>query len=89
MNFYHFNIVKYQADTEYLNHVEDIIYRRLIDLYYLTEKPLTNDLSALANQIKMPGYEDEMVPVLEAFFVKEGDVFRHPSIHADIHPKED
>lgn len=43
MNFYAFNIGDYASATQHLSEFEDLAYRRLLDVYYVTEKPLPLD----------------------------------------------
>ena len=40
MHYYQFNIGDYASHTRYLTPMQDLIYRRLLDLYYLHEKPI-------------------------------------------------
>jgi uncharacterized protein YdaU (DUF1376 family) len=40
VNFYSFHIGDYAAHTRHLTPIEDIAYRRMLDLYYTSEKPL-------------------------------------------------
>ena len=43
MHYYQFNIGDYASHTRYLTPMQDLIYRRLLDLYYLQEKPIPED----------------------------------------------
>ena len=40
MNYYNFHIGDYARRTRHLSVIEDLFYRRLLDLYYTTEAPL-------------------------------------------------
>ena len=40
MNYYPFHIGDYASHTRHLTLMEDLAYRRLLDLYYLHERPL-------------------------------------------------
>jgi len=40
MHFYDFNIGDYAKKTQHLTNEEDLAYRRALDMYYDTEKPL-------------------------------------------------
>ena len=40
MHYYQFNIGDYASHTRYLTPMQDLAYRRLLDLYYLHEKPI-------------------------------------------------
>ena len=43
MNYFSFHIGDYICATQHLSLEEDLMFRRLLDLYYTTEKPLTKD----------------------------------------------
>jgi len=43
MHYYQFNIGDYASHTRYLTPMQDLIYRRLLDLYYLSEKPIPKE----------------------------------------------
>lgn len=51
MNFYPFHIGDYISHTSHLSDSEDLAYRRMIDLYYMTEQPF-NDSSTIARKIR-------------------------------------
>lgn len=69
MHYYQFNIGDYKSHTSHLTIIEDIAYRRLLDMYYLHEKPLDNSISAVARLIGMREHESEVEMVLLEFFV--------------------
>jgi uncharacterized protein YdaU (DUF1376 family) len=68
MHYYQFNIGDYVSHTRHLSPIEDIAYRRLLDAYYLSERPLNIGVTAVARQIGMREYEAEVKLVLEEFF---------------------
>jgi uncharacterized protein YdaU (DUF1376 family) len=43
MHYYQFNIGDYASHTRYLTPMQDLAYRRLLDLYYLQEKPIPKE----------------------------------------------
>jgi uncharacterized phage protein (TIGR02220 family) len=43
MHYYQFNIGDYASHTRYLTPIQDLAYRRLLDLYYLQEKPIPKE----------------------------------------------
>lgn len=43
MHYYQFNIGDYASHTRYLTPMQDLAYRRLLDLYYLHEKPIPEE----------------------------------------------
>jgi len=69
MHYYQFNIGDYVSHTRHLSPIEDIAYRRLLDAYYLSERPLNSGLTSVARQIGMREHEDEVGLVLNEFFV--------------------
>ena len=68
MHYYQFNIGDYKSHTNHLDLMEDLAYRRLLDIYYLHERPLNSGISAVARQIGMRDYEIQVKIVLEEFF---------------------
>jgi len=68
MHYYQFHIGDYATHTRHLNPIEDIAYRRLLDIYYLHERPLSDCLTTVARQINMREYESEVDLVLTEFF---------------------
>ena len=68
MHYYQFNIGDYSSHTRHLTLVEDAIYRRLLDLYYLHERPLNGGIAAVARQIDARDNEAEVKIILEEFF---------------------
>ena len=78
MHYYQFNIGDYASHTRHLTLLEDLAYRRLLDAYYLQERPLNTGLTSVARQINMREHEAEVKAVLEEFFelTEEGWVSR-------------
>ena len=68
MHYFQFNIGDYASHTQRLSLLEDLAYRRLLDEYYLHERPLNIGLTSVARQIGMRDHEDEVQFVLESFF---------------------
>ncbi|PUE21840.1 hypothetical protein B9Z43_01265 [Limnohabitans sp. MMS-10A-192] len=68
MNYYPFHVGDYLTHTAHLSPLEDIAYRRLLDLYYISEEMLPADPAACARKIRMREYQAEVQQVLEEFF---------------------
>ncbi len=68
MHYYQFNIGDYAKSTLHLSLMEDLAYRRLLDRYYDTEKPLDTDVDKLCRFIRMQSHKKETQQVLEEFF---------------------
>jgi uncharacterized protein YdaU (DUF1376 family) len=65
MNYYPFHIGDYISHTSHLSDLEDLAYRRMIDLYYQTEEPFA-DIAWVARKVKST---PEIVKILlEEFF---------------------
>lgn len=69
MHYYSFNIGDYASHTRHLNAIEDLAYRRLLDLYYLHEQPLNESSTTVARLINLRDNSAEVQAVLEEFFV--------------------
>ena len=68
MHYYQFNIGDYASHTRHLSLIEDIAYRRLLDIYYLHEQALDSRVASVARLIGMREYESEVEAVLSEFF---------------------
>jgi len=53
MHYFQFNIGDYASHTRHLSLLEDLAYRRLLDLYYLKDGELFGDEADVARQIGM------------------------------------
>ena len=77
MRFYPFHVGDYQAHTSHLNDVEDLAYRRMLDLYYLSESALPNDAQWIARRIRMPAAIQEVKQILSEYFQAAEDGLQH------------
>jgi uncharacterized protein YdaU (DUF1376 family) len=68
MHYYQFNIGDYASHTRHLDLDEDLAYRRLLDIYYLHERPLNADPAVVAKQIGMREKVQVVQDVLNEFF---------------------
>lgn len=68
VNYYSFHIGDYAAHTRNLSLLEDLAYRRLLDAYYLAERPLNGCATDVAREIGMREHTDEVAYVLGKFF---------------------
>ena len=67
VNYFSFHIGDYAVHTRYLSLMEDLAYRRLLDLYYTLEGPIPD--SSVEREIGMAEFPDEVCDVLRKFFV--------------------
>jgi uncharacterized protein YdaU (DUF1376 family) len=68
VNYYSFHIGDYAAHTRNLSLLEDLAYRRLLDAYYLAERPLNGCATDVAREIGMREHTEEVAYVLGKFF---------------------
>ena len=68
MHYYQFHIGDYHADTAHLDDMEDLAYRRMLDLYYKEEQPLPLDIERIAKLIRMRSHSDCIASVLREYF---------------------
>lgn len=74
MHFYDFNIGEYAKKTQHLTNEEDLAYRRALDMYYDTEKPLPTDgLATLSRRLRVD--QQALKNVIEEFF--PGGINKH------------
>jgi uncharacterized protein YdaU (DUF1376 family) len=79
VNYYSFHIGDYTTNTAHLTHLEDLAYRRMLDLYYRTENPLGSNVHEIARMVRMSdahiaGGFDAVKTVLDEFFTEsEGE----------------
>jgi len=82
MIWYKFRIGDYLTQTLHLSDAEDLAYRRLIDLYYLSEKTIPLDLDRVAQKIRLD--LDITESVLAEFFDMRPDGYYDSRLDADI-----
>jgi uncharacterized protein YdaU (DUF1376 family) len=75
MHYYSHHIGDFQRDTASLSDSDTMAYLRLIWMYYDTELPLPADAKKLA--FKIGSNSDSVQMILDTFFIKEKDVYRH------------
>ena len=84
MNFYPFRVGDYASHTKGLSLLEDLAFRRLIDLYYLNEAPITDDIERAARVIGMRDHSDIVSYILSEFFLKSEDGYRNTRCDEEI-----
>lgn len=73
MNFYPFHIGDYLVHTRHLSLMEDLAYRRTLDLYYTRDGNLPESAKDVARLIGMREQETEVAAVLAEFFPGGGN----------------
>ena len=82
MHYYQFHIGDYKSHTHHLSQMEDLAFRRLLDHYYLHEQPIKQ--RDIARQIGMREHEQDVLTVLNEFFVSTDDGFINPRADDEI-----
>ena len=82
MIWYKFYLGDYITHTTHLSDAEDLAYRRLLDLYYISEKPIPLDTESVARKIRLD--LDITESVLVEFFDKGVDGYRNNRCDMEI-----
>ena len=82
MLWFKFHIGDYITHTTYLGDAEDLAYRRLLDMYYMSEKPIPLDAESVARKIRMD--LDITESVLKDFFDKQEDGYHNHRCDVEI-----
>jgi uncharacterized protein YdaU (DUF1376 family) len=84
VNYYAFHIGDYAVHTRHLSLLEDLAYRRLLDLYYTRESALPADCVAVARLAGMRDNVAEVEAVLGEFFEFNSTGWIHARCDAEI-----
>ena len=84
LHYYQFNISDYLSHTQHFDEMEDLAYRRMLDLYYLHESPLPEDIQELAKLIRMRTHSDCIAYVLQECFKLKKDGYHNARADKEI-----
>lgn len=82
MYFYRFHINDYQAATAHLTNEQDLAYRRALDWYYSSEKPLPLDHEWLAKRLRVEAAV--LLEVLVDMFDKTDEGYRNSRAEEEL-----
>jgi len=82
MHYFQFHIGDYKSHTHHLSLLEDLAYRRLLDFYFLHENPIKH--RDIARQIGMRDHEEDVMTVLNEFFISTPEGFVNPRADKEI-----
>ncbi len=82
MHYYQFHIGDYRAATTHLTWAEDLAYRRLLDMYYDTERFIPTDVEQVSRRIRCDA--KDIQTVLHDFFTITPDGWRHERCEKEI-----
>lgn len=82
MIWYKFHLGDYITHTLHLSDAEDLAYRRLLDLYYMSEKPIPLDTESVSRKIRLD--LDITESVLNEFFERTEEGYRNTRCDEEI-----
>ncbi len=82
MIWYKFHIGDYLTHTVHLSDAEDLAYRRLLDLYYMSEKMIPLDTESVARKIRLD--LDITESVLNEFFERTEEGYFNNRCHVEV-----
>jgi uncharacterized protein YdaU (DUF1376 family) len=82
MKWYKFNVADYLETTKEIPDAEDLAFRRMIDLYYMREGPLTLDHHELEQQVGLDW--DCIEPILRDFFRATPEGYVNDALQIDL-----
>ena len=82
MQYYQFHLGDYISHTAHLEPLEDLAYRRLLDLYYSTEQPIPNDIQSVSRRLRLGS--DVVEIVLNEFFDLSDGVWHNHRCDVEI-----
>jgi uncharacterized protein YdaU (DUF1376 family) len=87
MHYFSFHIGDYASHTRHLTLIEDLAYRRLLDLYYSSEKPIIPEQAA--RLVGMREQAQEVLAILQEFFTEteRGFINKRADIEIDAFRK--
>lgn len=82
MNYYPFHPGDYLRDTAHLSPMEDIAYRRLLDMYYLSEMPIPHETDSVSRRLRLDSAL--VASVLKEFFTEAPEGWTHRRCDKEI-----
>ena len=82
MIWYKFHLGDYITHTLHLSDAEDLAYRRLLDMYYMSERPIPLDTDAVSRKIRLD--LDITESVLSEYFDKTEEGYRNNRCDREI-----
>ena len=84
MHYYQFNIGDYVSHTSRLSPIEDLAYRRILDSYYLNERPFNGCSTDVAREIGLTEYSKEVDYILNKYFENINDSWVQKRVEQEI-----
>jgi uncharacterized protein YdaU (DUF1376 family) len=84
LNYYPFHVGDYASHTMHLDPMEDLAYRRMLDVYYTRDGALPTDVADVARLIRMRSSIDIVKVVLAEFFTLIPSGWHHARCEIEI-----
>lgn len=84
MHYYTFHPKDYMSKTNFLEPMEDLAYRRMLDYQYLNECPLPKDIDEIAMLINIRTHSESISTVLRYFFELTDDGYVNDRAEKEI-----
>jgi uncharacterized protein YdaU (DUF1376 family) len=86
VNYYPFHIGDFARDTSHLSILEEGAYRRMLDLYYSSERQLPKNREAIYRLVRAKSRQEKLVvdTLLGEFFIETPKGWRHERCEAEI-----
>lgn len=84
MNYYPFHVGDYVLATRHLGLLEDLCYRRLLDLVYTSENPIEDAPERVSRLIGMREHSNIVSDILSEFFLKSDAGWIHKRAQKEI-----
>ena len=84
MHYYKFNVGDWRLHTSHLTLEEDAVYRRLVDFYYDTEKPIPLDIQTVIRRLCLASYVNIVKTILNEFFIETSEGWRNSRCDKEI-----
>lgn len=82
MNYYPFHVGDYLRDTAHLDAMEDLTYRRLLDMYYLSESPISLETDSVSRRLRLGS--QLVILILKEFFQETEQGWIHRRCDVEI-----
>jgi len=84
MHYYQFNIADWVLHTNHLTLEEEAVYRRLVDHYYDTENPISENYAHVIRRLRLSDYTKTVDTILNEFFTLAGGEWLHSRCEKEI-----
>lgn len=84
MHYYKFNISDWALSTSHLSEIEELVYFRLMNFYYDTEKPIPKETHSVIRRLRLGSHSETVALILSEFFNETENGWEHDRINEVI-----